>query len=258
MPSLNPSIRRLRTPALAGAAAIVVCSTPLASAASAGAATRPAATAAASSLITFNVNQPAGTEMHVDFTGGLGSIAEQEIIGSSLVGDTTTPSSFSINAQGANSATDFVRADTTAGTPITGNAVLPAGTTVTASVNGGPSVAITNGSFSIPVASGLGGAPSAIPSIHVAPHAAGAGSKVKIYGIAPAGSKAGAKLTLMSKAFSGQHEVSGIPAVTTRVRAGGRYSATVRIAAKTKPSTYGVTGKVGNRYLQVASLTVRG
>jgi hypothetical protein len=29
--------------------------------------------------------------MHVDFTGGLGSIAEQEIIGSSLVGDTTTP-----------------------------------------------------------------------------------------------------------------------------------------------------------------------
>jgi hypothetical protein len=257
MPSLNPSIRRLRTPALAGAAAIVVCSTPLASA-SAGAATRPAATAAASSLITFNVNQPAGTEMHVDFTGGLGSIAEQEIIGSSLVGDTTTPSSFSINAQGANTATDFVQADTTAGTPITGTATLPAGTTVTASVNGSPSVAITNGSFSIPVATGLGGAPSAIPSIHVAPQAARAGSKVKIYGIAPTGSKAGAKLTLMSKAFSGQHEVSGIPAVTTRVRAGGRYSATVRIAAKTKPSTYGVTGKVGNRYLQVASLTVRG
>jgi hypothetical protein len=257
MPSLNPSIRRVRTPALAGAVAIVVCAAPLAGAASAGAATRPVATAAASSLITFNVNQPAGTEMHVDFTGGLGSIAEQEIIGSSLVGDTTTPSSFSINAQDANTATDFVRADTTAGTPITGTAALPAGTTLTASVNGSPSVAITNGSFSIPVASGLGGVPAAIPSIHVAPHAARAGSKVKIYGIAPTGSKAGAKLTLMSKAFSARHEVSGMPAVTTRVRSGGRYSATVRIAAKTKPSTYGVTGKVGNRYLQVASLTVR-
>jgi hypothetical protein len=92
----------------------------------------------------------------------------------------------------------------------------------------------------------------------VAPQAARAGSRIRIYGIAPTGSKAGAKLTLMSKAFSGQHEVSGIPAVTTRVRSGGRYSATVRIAAKTKPSTYGVTGKVGNRYLQVASLEVRG
>ena len=91
MPSLNPSIRRLRTPALAGVAAIAVCAAPLTSAASAGAAARPAVTAAASSLITFDVNQPAGTEMHVDFTGGLGSIAEQEIIGSSLVGDTTTP-----------------------------------------------------------------------------------------------------------------------------------------------------------------------
>jgi hypothetical protein len=124
MASLNPSILRLRTPALAGVAAIAVCAAPLASAASAGAATRPAATAGSPSLITFNVNQPAGTAMHVEFTGGLGSITEQEILGSSLLGDTTTPSSFSINAQDANSATDFVHADTTAGTPITGTATL--------------------------------------------------------------------------------------------------------------------------------------
>jgi hypothetical protein len=38
----------------------------------------------------------------------------------------------------------------------------------------------------------------------------------------------------------------------------GTDSATIRIAAKIKPNTYGVTGRIGNHYLPVAALQVRG
>jgi hypothetical protein len=255
MSPAHATLLRVRRPAMAGVTAIAVCAVPLA--ASASAANRPAATSA-SSLIVLNIKQPASTEAFVRFTGGLASIIEQEIVGSSLLGDTTTPSSFSISAAAqANSGSDYLQAPTTPGTPITGTATLPAGTTMTASINGGPSVAIANGAFSIPVAGGVGGAKGAAPSIHVSPTAARPGARVRVYGVAPSGSKAGAKLTLMSKAFASTHKVAGLPAVTTRVRTGGRYSAMVRIATKTKPSTYGVTGRVGDRYLQVASLKVR-
>jgi hypothetical protein len=94
--------------------------------------------------------------------------------------------------------------------------------------------------------------------VHVSPGSVTAGGTVRVSGVAPSGAKPGAKLTLMSHAFRSTDKVAGFPAVTTSVRKNGTYSATVRIASRIKPNTYGVTGRVGNHYLPVAALRVRG
>jgi hypothetical protein len=131
-------------------------------------------------------------------------------------------------------------------------------TPMTASIDGGPSVAIPNGNFSIPVPAGVGGSRVVTPSVRVSPGSVRAGGTVQISGVAPSGAKPGAKLTLMSHAFRSSDRVAGFPAVTTPVLKNGTYSTTVQISSKLKPNTYGVTGRIGDHYLPVATLRVRG
>ena len=90
------------------------------------------------------------------FTGGLSNIAQQAVTGNSLVA-VTSPNGFAIDASDQSSGSDIVSGQTTAGTPIMGSAVVPAGATLAAQVNGGAVQTIANGSFSIQVPAQVGG-----------------------------------------------------------------------------------------------------
>lgn len=249
--------RRLMTGAAGvGVAAALLAGGPAVSAASA--ATPAAAAAATTSAVKFTFTQPPSTLVDVAFTGGLTDITQQNAI-ANMQGFNASGTGFWVESLGSpNGAdTDTITGLTTPGTPISGSVMLPSGATMTAQVNGGSPVTLTGGAFSIPVASMLGAGHTVTPSVVVSPKAVRPGDKVRISGVAPAGSRTGAELTLLSSAFPRAHKVAGFPAITTRVSASGTYATTVQIPATTKPNTYGVTGRVGKRYLPVAALRVR-
>jgi hypothetical protein len=227
------------------------------------AASRPAAVDAGSgltSVITFTYSEPGSDQIDVAFTGGLTGITQQTGAGSNLAVFAAYHNGFSAVANGGsvNAGSDIIVGLTTSGTPITGSAMIPSGATLTVSINGGSSVAMKSGAFSIPNGAGVGATQQVMPTVGVSPKSVRAGGKVTISGVAPAGSKQGAKLTLLSDAFPRGRQVAGFPAITTHVTGSGRYSVVVQIPASVKPNTYGVTGLVGRRYLPVAALKVRG
>ena len=76
------------------------------------------------------------------------------------------------------------------------------------------------------------------------------GQKITISGLAYA--RAGENLTIMSRAISSSHTVSGMPAVRTPALVEGIYHTTVRVAPATEPGVYPVILRYGNR--QVASI----
>jgi hypothetical protein len=231
----------------------------LASGAVALAAPRPVVGATTQSQIKFVIHEPAVGSVSVDSLSGAGTITTQTATGNNMIGFGTSAGGFSMYAgANANTGQDLIQGATTPGGTVTGTATLSSGSTMTASIDGGPSIAIPNGNFSIPVPTGVGGSRVVTPSVHVSPGSVRAGGTVNVSGVAPSGAKPGAKLTLMSHAFQSSDRVAGFPAVTTPVLKNGTYSATVRIKAKVKPNTYGVTGRIGNRYLPVAALRVRG
>ena len=246
---------------LAGGASVGAVAALLSAGAVSAAASRPAAVDAGSgstSIVTFTYSDPAGGLIDVGFTGGLTNITQQSVVGSNLAGFTAYFNGFSVKANGGsvNEGNDLIIGQTTSGTPITGNAMLPSGATLTVSINGS-STAIKGGAFSIPTGAGVGGNQQVTPTVGVSPKSVRVGGKVTISGVAPAGAKKGAKLTLLSQAFPRGRQVAGFPAITTTVNSSGRYSVVVQIPASVKPNTYGVTGLVGRHYLPVAALNVR-
>lgn len=94
------------------------------------------------------------------------------------------------------------------------------------------------------------------PSIHVAPNRVLAGALVRVFGNA-GGCPVGDQMTLLSHAFSPAREFAGVPAIYTKVRAGGSYSTTTRIPSSRAAARYLVTARCGGGNLGVsAALTV--
>lgn len=257
IPSLPTRSRRRQL--LTAGAGLGTVAAMLASGAVASAAPRPASGATTQSQIKFVIHEPAIGSVSVDSLDGAGTITSQAATGDDMIAFETSAGGFSMySGATANTGQDLIEGATTPGGTVTGTATLSSGATMTASIDGGPSIAIPNGNFSIPVPAGVGGSRVVTPSVHVSPGSVRAGGTVKVTGIAPRGAKPGAKLTLMSHAFQSRDKVAGFPAVTTPVLKNGTYSATVRIKANVKPNMYGVTGRIGNHYLPVVALRVRG
>jgi hypothetical protein len=101
------------------------------------------------------------------------------------------------------------------GIPINGIATVPAGATLTATVNDGPSQTISDGGFLLAISSsGVGGTHGR--ALSVSPGASKAGKPVTIrarsLGVAPQAA------TLISKAFSPTYRFAGVPAVYANAR----------------------------------------
>ena len=94
------------------------------------------------------------------------------------------------------------------------------------------------------------------PTIKVSPAAVHAGEIVRVYGVVP-GCGAGNEVTLISPAFSHQHDFAGLPAIYASVGAHSEYSVQTRIPAARAAGTYHITGRCGGGNLGVsASLRV--
>jgi hypothetical protein len=90
----------------------------------------------------------------------------------------------------------------------------------------------------------------ASPTMHVKPKKVHAGQKVRVFGHA-AGCPTGDTVTLISRAFPKKHEFAGVPAVFTRVKAGGDYSKRVRIPRSKTPKRYTISARCGGGNLGV-------
>ena len=96
------------------------------------------------------------------------------------------------------------------------------------------------------------------PTIKVSPGAVHAGEIVRVYGVVP-GCGAGSEVTLISPAFSHQHDFAGLPAIYASVGTHSAYSVRTRIPAARAAGTYHITGRCGGGNLGVsASLRVSG
>ena len=232
----------------------------LATASVATAAPAHATQAQAQSDIAFTIQQPARSSANITFESGLSDISNQVATGTSMLAFAASTDGFIVTANAANSGEDLIQGETTAGESITGDALIPAGTTVYASVNGGPKTAIPNGAFTIPTSASLGAAHQvARPSstVSVSPRAVRAGSRVTISGYAPRAARAGQVITIMSDAFASRQTVDGIPALRTQVRADGTYSATALVPAGRRATSYAVAIRYHGSMGPVAWLRVR-
>jgi hypothetical protein len=90
------------------------------------------------------------------------------------------------------------------------------------------------------------------PTIQVNPQSVPHGQVVRIFGMVP-GCPRGDQVTLMSRAFSHQHEFAGVPAVFATVRRGHRYSKRTRIPAGRHPGRYSINGRCGGGNLGVTA-----
>lgn len=82
------------------------------------------------------------------------------------------------------------------------------------------------------------------------------GGTVLVRGVA-GGCTEGNSVTIISHAFSAQHNFAGVPAVFTQVGSAGRFSVQTRIPTARPPGTYVVTARCGGGNLGVAAhLTV--
>lgn len=216
--------------------------------------------------VAFAFQQPARSTASVALESGLSGITNQAAIGSSMLALDTSPDGFAVTSNAANSGEDLLTGDATPGMPIVGSATLPAGTTMTVSVNGGPKQAIGNGAFSIQVPAQVGathlptsGAPTPYSSVTATPGIVRPGGRVTISGNAPKNARAGKWITLTSDAFASKRSVNGIPAIRAQVLVNGKYSVKATIRSGLKPTTYAVSGSFNGRSLDtVAWMTVRG
>ncbi len=92
---------------------------------------------------------------------------------------------------------------------------------------------------------------AARPTIKVNPNPVQRGTFVRVHGVVP-GCRRGDLVTLISRAFSHQHEFAGLPAVFARVRRHHRYSVRSRIPARRRPRRYRVSGRCGGGNLGVS------
>ena len=88
------------------------------------------------------------------------------------------------------------------------------------------------------------------PSLRITPNPVKAGHMVAIMGSAD-DCPAGDTVTVISHAFSARHSFAGVPAVLTRVKAGGAFRASTRIPAGKHAGVYGVTARCGGGNLGV-------
>jgi hypothetical protein len=93
---------------------------------------------------------------------------------------------------------------------------------------------------------------AAPPSISVAPTPVRRGHSVVVKGSAD-GCTVGNTVTLISRAFSHAHDFAGLPAVLTKVRAGGAFKVSTRIPAGKKPGRYTITARCGGGNLGVSA-----
>jgi hypothetical protein len=214
----------------------------------------------AQSYVEFTIQQPARSNANITFESGLSDISNQTVTGTSMLAFSASPDGFIVTSNAANNGADLIQGETTAGEPITGNALIPTGATVYASVNDGPKTAIPNGAFTIPTSASLGAAPRATrPSstVTVSPRAVPAGSRVTISGDTPATGRPGQLITIMSDAFAARHTVDGIPAIRTQARADGTYSVTAPVPASRRANSYAVAIRYHGKLGPVTWLRVR-
>ncbi len=93
---------------------------------------------------------------------------------------------------------------------------------------------------------------AAPPSISVAPTPVRRGHTVVVKGSADSCS-VGNTVTLISRAFSHAHDFAGLPAVLTKVRAGGTFRVSTRIPSVRKPARYTITARCGGGNLGVSA-----
>ena len=127
---------------------------------------KPAAKAAAvATTVHFRILQPGSSTVSVRFTSGITNISQESGAGNNMllfsanfttgfiVGSTTA-------APPGAAESVFVDGQVTPGTPIGGNATLPAGATMTAQVGEGPVQTINNGRFTLSTSTGVGAGPT--------------------------------------------------------------------------------------------------
>ncbi len=148
--------------------------------------------------IQFSITMAAGDRVAIAFTGGIDSISQQSIaaLAGSLKVVTTSQTGWALGSSdsGTVSALDLLGGYGVAGTTVDGIATIPAGDTITASVNDGPTQTITNGDFSLAIPSSGVGA-SRGPSLSVSPGAVKAGRRVTVSGTVAGGCARGDAVT---------------------------------------------------------------
>ena len=87
-------------------------------------------------------------------------------------------------------------------------------------------------------------ADSSEPLLGASPNPVRAGAHVRVHGRIP-GCLAGDQLTLISRAFSHQHDFAGQPAVFAAIRKDGSFSVRTRIPSTRKPRRYSIGGRCG-------------
>ena len=103
----------------------------------------------------------------------------------------------------------------------------------------------------------VGARPAHAATMTASPSSVTAGDSVTVAGSAAPGCSNGAQVTLLSRAFAGQGEFAGVPAVTATVDANSNFSRRVVISSSVSPGTYSITGRCGGGNLGVqATLTV--
>jgi hypothetical protein len=112
----------------------------------------PAPRTTSSSAVTFYIQQPAGSTAAVKLSGGISNITSQTVGGTSIASFSALTNGFMLVSGGGtqNVGSVSVVGQITPGTPITGSATLPTGTTMSVSINNGPKQTINSGDFSIP------------------------------------------------------------------------------------------------------------
>jgi hypothetical protein len=202
----------------------------------------------------FSVAVPPATQVSLAFTGGIEDITQQSVaaLPGSLNVVTSSQTGWKLGTSGSVTVnvTIFLFGFGVSGSPINGIATLPAGATLTASINGGPSHPIANGDFSLAISSRGVGAPRG-PTLSVSPAAVKAGRRVTVSGGVAGGCPRGDAVTLISKAFAPTYRFAGLPAVYANVRAKGRFAVTTRIPATRTPGRYTITGRCGGGNLGV-------
>ena len=215
-----------------------------------GASSRSVSRTSSISVVTFLIQQPAHSEMGATFTGGISNITEQAAGGTSMIVFTAFSDGFVFVAGSAeNGGSLIINGQLTSGTPITGTASVPAGATMSASVNDGPKQTINNGAFSIATPTSLGAAPGV--ELNVTPGKVRPGRQVRVFGNVADGCARGDAVTLLSRAFTNTYSFAGLPAIYATVGSNGAFSVKTTIPATRKAGSYEITGRCGGGNLGV-------
>lgn len=141
------------------------------------------------------------------------------------------------------------------GTRILGDAQIPDGTAVDASLPGEQPLWI-GGGFGIPATAPKGASRS--PSLAASPDPADPGASVALVGSVAGRCAAGARVTLTSNAFAHRHRLDGVPAVETVAWPDGELALVTTVPRADAAGRYAVTARCDGRSLgTVAHLRVR-